>query len=227
MANKPRSSKQSMKKSKSQKKSYKKSNSTTLVNKALHPIPSRFITKMKYADFVTTDTNGHFYFNLNSVFDPNRTGIGHQPYGHDTLATLYNRYRVIAAGFRIQQTGVGGQATAPVQLGVVPANEQLLFGSLSELRENPRARYMVQNPGGGAVVLSGKQYIPSLVGRTKSQYMSDDRYQSAVGASPVELAILNCCAATTFSDVPAPNIQFNIIIEYTVEWFDIKTLTQS
>ena len=60
-----------------------------VVNRALHPIPQRFITKMKYAEQFATDGNGRYAFNLNSIFDPNRSGVGHQPYGYDTLSTLW------------------------------------------------------------------------------------------------------------------------------------------
>lgn len=197
-----------------------------IVNNALNPVPQRYITKMKYADFVSTDVNGQFYFNLNSVFDPNRTGTGHQPYGHDTLASLYNRYRVISCGYRIMPIS-SPQATAPIQFACMPANEVLLFGNVSELRENPRAKYVIQNPNAPQTVLSGKCYIPSLVGRTKAQYMADDRYQAQVGSSPNELAILNCVAANNFNDVVGSGLTFNIILEYTVEWFDMKHLTQS
>lgn len=79
-------------------------NRKLVVNSALQPIPQRYITKMKYSEQVSTDAAGRYMFNLNSIFDPNRTGTltGHQPYGFDTLATLYNRYRVISCGYRIQ-----------------------------------------------------------------------------------------------------------------------------
>lgn len=226
MATKPRSSKskQTMKKT-YKKRNYRKSRQL-VVNKALHPIPQRFITKMKYADLVATDVNGQFYFNLNSVFDPNRTGVGHQPYGHDTLATLYNRYRVISCGYRIMPV-CSPQATAPIQFACMPGNEQQLFSNISEVRENPRAKYIIQNPNASQAVLSGKVYIPSLVGRSKLEYMADDRYQAAVGTSPSELAILNCVASNTYNDVVISGLTFNIILEYTVEWFDVKTLTQS
>lgn len=200
---------------------------TSLVNRALHPIPQRFITKMKYAELVTTDGNGHFYFNLNSVFDPNRSGIGHQPYGHDTLQTLYNRYRVISCGWRIQPTAISTTAIWPLQIASIPANEQLIFGTLSEVRENPRAKYIVQNPGAGVMTLSGKSYLPSLVGRNKAQYMADDRYQAIMGASPNEQAILNVVCSANGTDTPTPGALFNVMLEYTVEFFDIKHLAQS
>lgn len=198
-----------------------------LVNNALSPIPQRYITKMKYAELVSTDSNGQYYFNLNSIYDPNRTGIGHQPYGHDTLQTLYNRYRVISCGWRIQPQYSNSSATTPLQVGAIPANEQLLFGTMSELRENPRAKYITQQPGGPVATLSGKCYIPSLVGRNKAQYMADDRYQATMGSSPNELAILNIVASNSSFDTPGPGALFNVLLEYTVEFFDIKHLTQS
>jgi len=194
-----------------------------IVGRTLNPVAQRAIVKMKYSEAVATGTDGLYTFNLNSVFDPNRTGIGHQPYGHDTFATLYNRYRVISCGWRIQCL-VPSSGNA-VNVGCLPANEVLLFTTVSEMRENPRAKYITQSPGGGALTLHGKSYIPSLVGRTKAQYMADDRYQAQVGSSPSELAILNIIT-TSNVDVPL-QATIQVVLEYTVEWFDVKHLNQS
>lgn len=194
-----------------------------VVNRALQPIAQRYICKMKYAETTSTSALGEYRFNLNSIFDPNRSGVGHQPYGHDTLQTLYNRYRVISCGYRIQavQTATG----VPIQLACQPANEQLTYTTISEMKENPRAKYVTVSPGAPAVYLTGKVYLPSLVGRTKAQYMADDRYQAEYGASPAENAILNI-KAQTIADVDTI-FTFNILLEYTVESFDIKNLGQS
>lgn len=197
-----------------------------VVNRALHPIPQRYITKMKYSEQFSTDANGNYQFNLNSIWDPNRSGVGHQPYGFDTLATLYNRYRVISCGWRIQPIVVSGN-TNNIQLAAFPANESnTTILSMAEMRENPRVKYVTQTSGGGAVTLAGKTYIPSLVGRTKAQYMADDRYQAAVSTSPAELAILNLLSSANGSDSPN-QATFQILLEYTVEFFDIKHLAQS
>lgn len=197
-----------------------------LVNRALHPIPQRFITKMKYSEQVTTDANGQYRFNLNSIYDPNQTGTGHQPYGFDTLSTLYNRYRVISCGWRIQCNWTSNQTAQPVLVGAIPANEALTFLSMAELRENPRAKYISQNYGAGTLTLGGKTYIPSLVGRTKAQYMADDRYQATMSTSPSELAILNIATAPNGLDSTAAT-SIQVLLEYTVEFFDIKHLSQS
>lgn len=190
--------------------------------KSLNPIAQRYICKMKYAESVQTDASGRFVFNLNSIFDPNATGVGHQPYGHDTLATLYNRYRVISCSYRV----IAPNASSNLQMGVVPANEIITFGTVAELKENPRARYIVQTPGGPIQPVSGRVYMPSLTGRTKSQYMADDRYQATFGTSPAEQMVLNILT-TSQLDIPLTSNALIVELVYTVECFDIKNLAQS
>lgn len=178
---------------------------------------------MKYTETVAMNIgNGFSYaFNLNSIFDPNRTGIGHQPYGHDTLASLYNRYRVIKCAYTIQ----GFNSSNTVVVGAMPANELITFANTDEIMENPRCRWILQSAGGGIKVLKGSVYIPSLVGRNKAQYMADDRYQAQTGASPAEFAILNLASQSIATgDVTVDCV---VTLKYTVEFFDVKHLTQS
>jgi len=64
------------------------------------PIAPRALVQMKYTDTtlpylpVPATAPTFLFFNLNSIYKPNRTYAGHQPYGHDTFAQLYNRYRI-------------------------------------------------------------------------------------------------------------------------------------
>lgn len=199
----------------------KKTGMLSTIGRSISPIPQRFITKLKYSTDLSTSSTGLWRLNLNSLFDPDRSGIGHQPYGYDTLSAIYNRYRVISCGWRITCPS----SVSVVQLGALPSNEDVTIVSMDYMRENPRAKYFCQNPGGQALVLSGKSYIPSLVGRTTAQYMADDQYQAQVNASPNSLAVLNLFTATaTGGPLAAP---LNIMLEYTVEFFDINNLAQS
>lgn len=190
--------------------------------KSLNPIAQRYICKMKYAESVQTDASGRFYFNLNSIFDPNGTGVGHQPYGHDTLATLYNRYRVISCSYRV----IAPNASSNLQMGIVPSNSVLSYSTVAEMKENPRARYAVQTPGGPIIPISGKVFLPSLTGRTPAQYMADDRYQAEFGSSPAEQMVLNILTASQL-DIPLTSNACIVELVYTVECFDPKNLAQS
>lgn len=204
------------------KKSYK-----TLVNlKSLQPIAQRYITKLKYAEVVTVNLGtaafGTLRMNLNSLYDPNQSGIGHQPYGFDQLATLYNRYRVIGCKYKINAISTGYY-----QLAALPGNDVISVSNVSEAREQPRCRYVLQAPNAPMRILSGYVSIPSLFGRTKQQYMADDRYQSVYNNSPSELAILNIFAGTASEAGGTENIYLNVEMEYLVEFFDQNRLPQS
>lgn len=217
---------------------------TGLVNRALQPIAQRYICKMKYAEAISLDTTGTalgiaaYRFNLNSVNDPNRTGGGHKPYGYapllgtPTAQGLYNRYRVISCTYNIYAAPGSGQN---IQITALPGNESIGSGTAnaSILRENPRARYVTQTTGAPIRLLKGKVYLPSLVGRTKAQYMADDRYQAATLADPAELAILNVYLSE-MSDAPGTGAgavpvqaKVNIEMTYTVELFDVNTIAQT
>lgn len=196
---------------------------TVTVNRALAPIPQRYITKLKYSDIFTLSTTNSwsYYYNLNSLWDPNRTGVGHQPYGYDQLAVLYNRYRVISCSYVV--TGYSGGSV--IRVGTLPLNEPITFTNMSYICENPRAQFMLQVPGGDAKMLKGKVYIPSLVGRSKSQYMADDQYQAQTNASPGSLALLGVFGSD-IADLTT-NVSCTITLEYTVEFFDLNPLTGS
>jgi len=195
---------------------------TVNVNRALQPIAQRYICKMKYSEtFNAAAISPYVRLNLNSIFDPNRSGIGHQPYSHDTMATLYNRYRVISCSYVVRALS----STDALRFGALPANEAISWTTMSEFVENPRAKFRHTYPAGKQEVLRGNVYLPSLVGRTKAQYMADDRYQATMGSDPSELAILNIFGQN-FVD---GNVQifYTVELTYTVELFDVKNLSQS
>lgn len=199
---------------------------TVTVNRALKPFPQRYITKMKYAEALAIVGGGPqgYRFRLNSTFDPNETGIGHQPYGRDTLVSIYNRYRVLSCKYVINAVDASGQY---IQVAALPANDNVLTLSTSDMRENPRCKYMVQAPNAALKTLKGRVSLPSLVGRPKAQYMADDRYQADANSNPAEAAILNIFFQNMADGINQLNVLFNITLEYTVEWFDVKNLGQS
>lgn len=200
---------------------------TTLVNKSLQPIPDRYICKMKYATSVTTELlTGQYVFRLNSLYDPDLTGVGHQPYGFDNLALLYNRYRVVSCGWRIQQPSRADGS--PIIVAALPSNDaSLVWGDYAQLAENSRAKYVTNNPGAPVATLTGKQYLPRLLGRTRAQYMADDHYQAVVNANPSEAAYLYLNTFLAQTGAIAGGVPLNIVLEYSVEFFDAKHILQS
>jgi len=208
---------------------YAKKKSKVLVNRALQPIAQRYIATLKYCQtYKPVNSTGlnNWQVRLNSIFDPDLTGTGHQPYGRDQLAGLYARYRVISCKYAIQAYSENG---IPINVSALPANESHLFSSVSEARENPRTRFIVQAGNGSELkTLRGSVSLASLMGRTKSQYMADDRYQATMGTNPAENAILNIQAQTIDETLLInPGTVYVLTLVYKVEFFDLINQIQS
>ena len=196
----------------------------TNVNRSLGPFAQRYITTMKYSDTFTLGSLGDatYRFNLNNLYDPNRTGAGHQPYGFDQLVPIYNRYRVISCSYTFQI--YPSEGTAPIRFAALPGNEEITNTTLSDACEDPRAKWAVQVPGGPAKVLKGKVYLPSLLGRTAAEYRATQGPLSN-GGTPADLAVLNLYARGL--NEAATNAIGVITLKYVVEWFDPHVLPQS
>lgn len=206
----------------------KRGQRTTTVNRGLQPFAARHIVKMKYATsfrMTTAALTAQYVFNTNSIFDPDSTSVGHQPYSHDTWATIYNRYRVIGVSYYITAyAAVNKTAT----FCILPSNGTTSVTSIDQAREEPRARSGTLSPitAGNPQRFKGKIYNPALTGRTRSQYMADDRYQALFGTSPSEQLILNLFAENPDGTL-VPDCYVQITLNYMVELFDPKILGQS
>lgn len=68
-----------------------------------HPFGKKFYTKLRYSEShtipaaTTANFASSYKMRLNSLFDPNYTGAGHQPRGFDQLMTIYEKYTVVGA----------------------------------------------------------------------------------------------------------------------------------
>lgn len=68
-----------------------------------HPFGEKFYTKLRYneAHKFAAQSNLNFAtsykYRLNGLFDPNFTGLGHQPMGYDELTTIYKKATVVGA----------------------------------------------------------------------------------------------------------------------------------
>lgn len=193
-----------------------------------NPISSRLVTTLKYNEVVTLSIPVgpgfvDYLFNLNSIFDPNRTGAGHQPKGRDQLATLYNRYRVYSTKAAVKLV-VSGADVAPTKLVIVPSNSTTAFANITDAEETFGSRsnwYSIY----AQPVTSGVYNLPEINGRSRKSYEADDLTQANVGADPAESIILHCCAANTTGLAQTAFLDITLI--FHVEFMDPVQLAQS
>jgi len=124
---------------------------------------------------------------LNSLFDPDFTGVGHQPFGFDQMALLYRRYKVNAVLIKLtwsDPTADGMFAAVTIQPPGEPAS---LTGATSQaVAEQPMSTVKVLNATGSQKAYI-KQFVPisTISGVTPLQFKSDvTNFQALTTANP-------------------------------------------
>jgi hypothetical protein len=179
---------------------------------------------LKYCDTFTfsvaTLTGTQQVMRLNSLFDPDVTGAGHQPLYFDQYAALYNRYRVLKTWVKVTfhtTTGTYNGCVLPLNGSLVSTIATLT--TYNTAIEQPLARWCVV-PGSGALpkTIIFEIALNDLNGCTEIEYLGDDRFEAAIGANPTELmqlyiGIYNPTAATV-----GPNVSLEM--HYEVDFHD-------
>ncbi|AYP28731.1 MAG: putative capsid protein [Circoviridae sp.] len=139
-------------------------------------MPNVFKTSLHYRETILLSSStllptAFNNFSMNSLFDPNRTGTGHQPYGFDQLAAFYGRYYVTGAKmictFSCQTKDTDSTVTGPILCGVT--------GRAESTFATQNADNWAEYPNADTVLLSTDEtsrqltsyYTPSLLGWTK------------------------------------------------------------
>lgn len=197
-------------------------------------LPDRVMVKMRYADVksraVALAVVDEYQYNLNSTYDPDRTGGGHQPMGRDQLlGTLYNKYRVHSVDVRVTFQPVGGIGYQSILFYAVPSNDlTALTGTLSLAMEQPMSWHFLF---GACTVNPANTYkrhfnLWDIWGKTKQEYLSDDITGSSYTSDPVESIVLKLGAMT--ADATQVVVwQWAIEMDMMVECYDRFSLTQS
>jgi len=188
--------------------------------------PKSMLIKLKYCQQIPINPAsmliGTHVFRLNSIFDPDQTTGGHQPYGHDEYANIYQDYVVVGAKatIRFSQITSGGQSG----LYMLEARTEA-----APLSNNPDAamersttiwKVGISNAATTLVLKwSRNVWFKGNVGNIS---------QGAIfGSNPAEEVFLHVMAASADSLGDFGVVNVNVQIEYIVKVSNPKNLVQS
>jgi len=113
-------------------------------SRGISGFPTTIRTTLKYCDVITlTSTAGavsQYAFRLNSAYDPDYTGGGHQPYFYDQFAAIYRKYTVMGSTFKasfcpIVSATTTVQPSGPLLIGISSDDDGVLPGSNKTIQE--------------------------------------------------------------------------------------------
>lgn len=78
------------------------------------PFPPQLFARCRYVETISLDGNGSQVsesaaYRANSIYDPTRTGAGHQPLGYDEMSLLYDYYTVLGSRIKCQFMNSGAE----------------------------------------------------------------------------------------------------------------------
>jgi len=197
--------------------------------------PPRFRKRLVYSEVAlslssTAGSSNSYFFSCNGLFDPNTTGTGHQPMGFDQLMLSYEQYTVVSSKVSFECLNASAANIFQV-VGVYLSPDTTSIVVPSRFIENGLIVFKMLDPIGLAksfCSLSLDCNIPTYFGlnRNKRALVGDANLFGTVAANPSEQAYFGLvCYDPTL--VNATSVDFTVILEYDVIFWEPRKLTQS
>ncbi len=169
-------------------------------------------------------TYGDNIFAVNSLFDPDYTGSGHQPREFDTWSTIYSKYRVLEV---LCEVDVRQRAAHGITVCVVPNNSSTALTISDYPQELPRAVRLGITGSYQPTCRASIRIDPrAILGMTMAEFKGDDSTGALVSASPAQTVFLHIFCAqldgTTLIDY-----EFTLRLRMRCEFYDRKVLSPS
>lgn len=117
--------------------------------------PKKMCVSLKYVTDIEVpsheDGAAPYIFRMNSIFDPDVTSTGHQPFGHDQYQAIYSKYCVIGAKVKVEIlsnaiTSASGDAGSPTFFMYLDDNTTTDNRSITEhLEVGMKNKYLISN----------------------------------------------------------------------------------
>lgn len=193
--------------------------------------PKRKLVKLVYVDTKQFDVGinaaiGHV-FRLNSCFDPDLTGTGHQPYAFDQWSTFYNRYTVIGAKITCTfwpNTADAAQSATMCGIEIDRNNSITTNSTLIQERPHTFFKTLGTSTASRPVVISRKLNIAKFFG--EKNILSDDDFTPTNTGNPFKVAHGIVYLINTQGGNPAA-VHVQIKIEQIVVFTDRRDLNGS
>lgn len=183
------------------------------------PFPQRLSCVLRYAQSVNLDAPAGLaaahLFRANSIFDPDYSTTGHQPYGHDTYQSIYNHYVVDKAVITVSPNSVPSNST----LGISLTDDASVSLDYDQVKETKNTRFIPLNGASSPVTLN-------MTYNKNSFFLNNDDTSvgASFGANPVEGAFFQVWQTGNLPGNNPTALAVQVTITYYVSCWEMKDL---
>jgi len=209
-----------------------------MVQRGALALPNSFSVRLKYCavpNLTTTASAGtaaSYIFRLSSLFDPDLSGTGHQPYQFDQLTPVYTKYLVKGVSIRVRFRNAQGHSNMWAGVRIRPDTDATSLSGKG-LEEVLELQNVFFRPLGfyddrqSSLIYESYIDLPSLFDLSTSEYTSQrQNFGSAVTTNPTRNAYLEC-AILDHAAEGAKTVPFDVELIYHAEMFGYQSVSQS
>lgn len=189
------------------------------------PFPKQLRNTLRYCDVInSTMTAGiaKHVFKANGMYDPDVTGVGHQPLYFDQVSAIYDHWTVVASRIRVVPMTAAG---FNILFTLYMDDDTVTVTSAEEAMEQPNCKWTAINPSVAKIpTLYGKFNASASMGSFDP--LAADSLKGTSVADPTELSYFVVQAHEESGSLNT-TINYAIQIEYDVVWTELKTMGQS
>lgn len=199
------------------------------------PMPNRFASKLRYVSYANLDPGlagiaGVQIVNAMGCYDPDITGVGHQPRGFDQLMTMYDHYTVIGSRITVEFVQKLAGSYNAMSIGIACKDDSVALTDVNDYLEGRNVVSTVLPPSASAEpsrirVLSKSFSTKKFMGI--SHPMSSSNCRGSATTNPADSGYFHIFAAplNTTSDQAAITVQYRI--DFLVIFTEPKQPAQS
>lgn len=219
------------------KKSYKKKSSTYRRRKKMYraakarfwgspkhdnlPIAKTFKTNLRYVENAINVNPGaagladSYVFSCNGLWDPNVSGVGHQPTGFDQFMLMYQEYQVIGAKIRVEFANTDTGAHQTVGIAVLGGTTEQVDTRV--MIENGGCKWKTITPRNGS-----KDYCTMTMGVSPHKWLgrrgplSVDELKGTASGNPAQQCYFHIFAQDYGAGGDTAPVGLNVQIDYIV-----------
>ncbi len=200
-------------------------------------LPDRFRSRLKYTETISysSSTGGIVgstnTFRLNGLYDPNTTGVGHQPYGFDQITPFYSSYTVKSVSGSFLCTGSDDSSNFVAWMFQPAASTTTLAGLvLDQVSEYDETNFvMVPQSTSGVPCTQVKLPqvdLPKLEGLSWQAYYGNGNYRGLINTNPslgsqLVIGVGNAAGST------GKTVKVTLELFFEAVWEGRKSLPQS
>lgn len=193
-------------------------NPTTVGKKAYTRAVLKYCENTTFLNPGSSGAASVYVFTANGLYDPNITGVGHQPVGFDQYMQLYNEYVVV--GSTIKVVFANSDNGYPISVGISLLDFSTTGADMRKYVENGNTTWTICSQRGGGKDVTTLNHQADIRKFSTQEVFNEQGFTGTASNNPLDTHYYHIWAVAADGSTDTGVINFNVEITYDVYFRD-------